>query len=113
MLARFPLVALVFALAVAAKPRPARQASEGDVEFEAEECNGGTVQCCNALEEVEGLNNGLKGALKLAGVDVPRLTGHVGFGCTAVNVLAVGGGSKWYVPCFFCKKTELILMRML
>ena len=85
--AKLSLAALIFAIAVAAQP--SRQpTSTSDVAFEPVQCNGGTLQCCSAVQAVEDMNKGNQGALKLVGVDVPRLEGFVGFGCQPVNGLA-------------------------
>ncbi|KAH6899495.1 hydrophobin, partial [Coprinopsis sp. MPI-PUGE-AT-0042] len=59
-----------------------------------EQCNGGTVQCCNWTQSSKNLSNGLQGLLAGLGVNVSQLTGQVGVTCTGVKVLAVGGGSS-------------------
>jgi Fungal hydrophobin len=62
-------------------------------EVEYEQCNGGTVQCCNSTQDTKNFNQEAKGALaSLLKVDIKQITGTLGVQCTGVNVLAIGGG---------------------
>ncbi|KAG2021260.1 hydrophobin-251 [Coprinopsis cinerea AmutBmut pab1-1] len=82
--------AALFAGALAA-PMP------GGTEYEFEQCNGGEIQCCNSTKSVQSLEWTTKSLLGLLGIDLKQITGLVGTECTSLNVLGIGGGSKWYV----------------
>jgi Fungal hydrophobin len=58
-----------------------------------EQCNGGTVQCCNSTQDTKNFNQEAKSVLaSFLDVDIKQITGTLGVQCTGVNVLAVGGG---------------------
>ncbi|EAU80639.1 hypothetical protein CC1G_10206 [Coprinopsis cinerea okayama7 len=66
----------------------------GPKSVEYEQCNGGEIQCCNSVQQSNSLDSSLTKLLGLLKVDIKQITGQVGVGCTAVNVLGVGGGSS-------------------
>ncbi|KAH6919153.1 hydrophobin-315 [Coprinopsis sp. MPI-PUGE-AT-0042] len=86
MFARLSTVVLAFTLFAGALSAP--------TEIEYEQCNGGTVQCCNTTQDTKNFNQEAKGFLaSLLAVDVRQITAAIGVKCTGVNVLAAGGGS--------------------
>ncbi|KAH6919250.1 hydrophobin-315 [Coprinopsis sp. MPI-PUGE-AT-0042] len=89
MFARLSVVALALALvaSVSAAPTP-------ETEYEVQTCNGGTVQCCNSVQEANSVEHTHKGLLGLLGIDIKTITGQVGLSCSSISALALGGGSK-------------------
>ena len=83
------LLALAFVSGVIAGGHPS--------EVEYEQCNGGTVQCCNSVQDSKNMDQSVEKVITGLGINVNQLTGMVGVSCTGVNVLAVGGGSSWFV----------------
>ncbi|KAH6919135.1 hydrophobin-315 [Coprinopsis sp. MPI-PUGE-AT-0042] len=87
MFARLSTVVLAFTLFAGALAAP--------TEIEYEQCNGGTVQCCNSTHETKNFSQEAKGFLaNLLDVDVKQVTAGLGLGCSGVKVLAVGGGNS-------------------
>ncbi|KAH6899499.1 hydrophobin-315 [Coprinopsis sp. MPI-PUGE-AT-0042] len=80
------LLTLTLASAVLAGGHP--------TEVEYEQCNGGTVQCCESTQSSKNLSYGMQGLIAGLGVKVSQLTGQVGLGCSGVQVVAVGGSSS-------------------
>ncbi|KAH6919085.1 hydrophobin-315 [Coprinopsis sp. MPI-PUGE-AT-0042] len=88
MFVRLSTVVLAFTLVagVLAAPTPS--------EVEYEQCNGGTVQCCNSTENHKSLSQKTTGLLALLGVDVNRITASVGVQCSSINVLSITAGQS-------------------
>ncbi|KAH6899500.1 hydrophobin-251 [Coprinopsis sp. MPI-PUGE-AT-0042] len=80
------LLALALASTVIAGGQPTKT--------EYEQCNGGTVQCCNSTQDSKNLSQDVQGLIAGLGIKVSQLTGQVGLGCSGVKVLAIGGGSS-------------------
>jgi Fungal hydrophobin len=85
------VLALTLVAGVLAAPTP----SGSEVEYE--QCNGGTVQCCNSTEDSKHLSQKATGLLALLGIDVSEITASVGLQCTSINVLSITAGQSWYV----------------
>ncbi|KAG2019680.1 hydrophobin-251 [Coprinopsis cinerea AmutBmut pab1-1] len=62
---------------------------------EAEQCNGGEIQCCYGVQDSKSLDNEVTKLLGHLKIDAKQVTGQVGVGCTALNALGAGGGSSW------------------
>ncbi|TFK17394.1 hypothetical protein FA15DRAFT_605142 [Coprinopsis marcescibilis] len=77
------LVALCFFAVASAAPK-------GVEELEFEQCNGGHVLCCDALESANSLSAPVKGKLETLNIDATQLTGQIGVACTGVNVFGIG-----------------------
>ncbi|GLB42284.1 putative hydrophobin [Lyophyllum shimeji] len=55
------------------------------------QCNTGSIQCCNSVQQA---GNPVVGILSgLLGVVLPSLTGQVGLNCSPLNVIGIGGNS--------------------
>ena len=55
------------------------------------QCNTGSLQCCNSVESAN--TPGVASILALVGIDAKSVTGQVGLTCSAVNVVGVSGNS--------------------
>ncbi|TFK26325.1 fungal hydrophobin [Coprinopsis marcescibilis] len=77
----------LFALALVAV---AAAAPQGSTEYEFEQCEGGYVRCCDAVEDSASLSSPTHALLGVLNVDVTQLTGQVGIACTGVNVIGLG-----------------------
>jgi hypothetical protein len=81
--------AATMALVASAAPTPGDAPSSGN-------CNVGSVQCCNSVQDSKSA--GIAALLGLLGIDVQNVTGQVGVTCTPIDVIGLGGNS-WYVFC--------------
>ncbi|KAF9527754.1 fungal hydrophobin-domain-containing protein [Crepidotus variabilis] len=57
------------------------------------QCNTGSLQCCNSAQSASSLSGTLLGLLGLLGVVVGDLTGEVGVTCSPITVIGAGGSS--------------------
>ncbi|TFK69491.1 fungal hydrophobin, partial [Pluteus cervinus] len=55
------------------------------------QCNTGTVQCCNTVQDAQ--SDSAQQAAAQGGIDISSITGLVGITCNPVGVLGVGGNS--------------------
>ncbi|PPQ89202.1 hypothetical protein CVT25_001271 [Psilocybe cyanescens] len=55
------------------------------------QCNTGTIQCCNSLLQSNTPSTNL--ILTLLGIAVGPVTGVLGLGCSPIGVLGIGGNS--------------------
>ena len=78
-----------------------------------QQCNGGSVTCCNQVQDAKALDETFAGLLQEAGVDVSDIQGQVGANCSPVNVMAGGTGGSWSViflfSLFFLSKLTYVL----
>ncbi|KAH6919152.1 hydrophobin-251 [Coprinopsis sp. MPI-PUGE-AT-0042] len=87
MFARLSTVVLAFTLFAGVLAAP--------TEIEYEQCNGGTVQCCDTTQDTKNFNQEAKSFFSsLLAVEVKQFTGAIGVECTGVKVLAGGGSSS-------------------
>ncbi|KAF8625626.1 hypothetical protein AX17_006811 [Amanita inopinata Kibby_2008] len=54
-------------------------------------CNGGTLQCCNQVEDSKNLDKSTTLILALLGINVGDLTGLVGITCSPITVIGASG----------------------
>ncbi|KAF5316703.1 hypothetical protein D9619_006800 [Psilocybe cf. subviscida] len=84
MRASFALLALPVLAAATAVPRT-------DGSGPSNQCNGGTLQCCNS---VQSASNPLVGLLAgLLGIVLGPITGQVGLTCSPLSVVGISGTS--------------------
>ena len=87
---KFFTVASVLALPLLAVARATPSPPSGSVE----QCNTGSIQCCNSFQSVS--NDGIAGILGLLGVVTQGETTLFGINCSPIDILGVGGNS-WCV----------------
>ncbi|EAU81972.1 hypothetical protein CC1G_09158 [Coprinopsis cinerea okayama7 len=90
MFARLSAAFVAFTLATAVIAAPGGRPSE--VEYE--QCNGGTVQCCNSYQKADSIDHSASKLLNLLNIDVKQVAAGLGLSCTGVNVVGIGGGSS-------------------
>ncbi|KJA22759.1 hypothetical protein HYPSUDRAFT_185826 [Hypholoma sublateritium FD-334 SS-4] len=58
------------------------------------QCNTGSLQCCESTQDASTANTGLLGVLlSLLGINVGSITGQVGVTCSPITVVGVSGTS--------------------
>ncbi|KAI6144925.1 hydrophobin 2 [Pisolithus tinctorius] len=86
----FPRLAVViaasFAVLAAATPVEVRGDS-GD-----SQCNGGTINCCNSVQDAS--SSSVTSLLGLLGLSAGSITGQVGLNCSPLTVIGVGSGAS-------------------
>ncbi|RDB20579.1 Fruiting body protein SC1 [Hypsizygus marmoreus] len=80
---------LCLALYVSASAIPRRG------EYESQ-CNTGSVQCCNSVQDSHNKDVGILAAL--IGLDIKSITGQVGVTCSPLTAVGVGGNSCTQQP---------------
>ncbi|RDB21692.1 Fruiting body protein SC1 [Hypsizygus marmoreus] len=64
-------------------------------EYESQ-CNTGSVQCCNSVQNADSQHVGLLAAL--LGLDLSAITGQVGVTCSPLTAIGLGGNSCTQQP---------------
>ncbi|KAL1758758.1 hydrophobin 6 [Schizophyllum commune] len=75
----------------AAESSTSSAASSKPTDSAQDQCNSGTLQCCESTTEAKDIDRVLLSSL--LGVDVGSITGLIGKNCSPVSVVGVGAGS--------------------
>ncbi|EIN10141.1 hydrophobin-251, partial [Punctularia strigosozonata HHB-11173 SS5] len=57
----------------------------------ADQCNTGSIQCCNSVQESH--SDVVSTLVSLLGIDLSGVTGQVGMNCSPISGVGVGGNS--------------------